>query len=189
MVIDFPAEASRISSLTDGVITLRRPSEADAPVLARLVRASHTEVSRFLPFAHAGYSADEALGWIRAADDEDRWVITDEVGSIVGTCGLNRFSELNRFANLGYWIATAATGRGAASRAVVLLARYGFEHRDLERVEISMSVENDASRRVAEKAGATYEGTRRKMLRLHGRQHDAHTYSLVRGDPMAPPAR
>jgi RimJ/RimL family protein N-acetyltransferase len=52
----------------------------------------------------------------------------------------------------------------------------------LERVEILTAVENEASRRVAERAGATLEGTVRHRFLLHGVYHDAHLYSLVRTD-------
>ena len=43
-----------------------------------------------------------------------------------------------------------------------------------------MAVENEASRRVAERAGATFEGTLRHRILLHGVYHDAHLYSLIR---------
>ena len=43
-----------------------------------------------------------------------------------------------------------------------------------------IAVGNVASRRVAEKAGAVYEGTMRSRLQVHGTRHDAAMYAFVR---------
>lgn len=176
--------------LTDGAIVLRPPTDADADRVAENVRHSFAELTPFMPWATADHDREKALAWINGEydSDEQSFVILAD-GVIVGNCGLNRFDEGNRFANLGYWVRTDATGRGYATAATRLLARYGIEELGLARVEIFMSVENEASRRVAEKAGAWYEGTMRRRLLLHGRQHDAHLYSITADDLVAPGER
>jgi len=132
--------------------------------------------------ATAAHDVAAALSWIRGEHEpnEVRYLIVGEDGEVAGGCGLNRFDQPNSRANLGYWLRTDRTGRGWATRATVLLARYGLTRLGLERVEILMSVENKASRRVAERAGATLEGTLRHRLLLHGVYHDAHLYALIR---------
>jgi len=60
-----------------------------------------------------------------------------------------------------------------------LIRRWGFEHTDLTRLEIIVAAGNLASQRVAEKAGATREGTLRSRLILHGACLDAAVYSFV----------
>lgn len=168
--------------LTDGVIRLRSPVEADAPALSAAVLASLPELTPFMPWATAAYDEAATMSWIRGELEagEVRYLIVGADGEVVGTCGLNRLDQVNRRANLGYWLRTDRTGRGWATRATVLLARHGLTRLGLERVEILMSVENEASRQVAERAGATFEGTLRRRLLLHGVYHDAHLYSLTR---------
>ena len=172
------------STLTDGVITLRPPVEADAPALVAAVRASLAELQPFMPWATADYDAAGVLGWIRGESDADdfRYLIVGDDGMLAGGSGLRLLSEVNRSANLGYWLRSDRTGRGWATRATRLLARHGLTEAGLERVEIMMSVENEPSRRVAERAGAVFEGTLRRRLLLHDRFHDAHLFSLVRSD-------
>jgi RimJ/RimL family protein N-acetyltransferase len=85
-------------------------------------------------------------------------------------------------ANLGYWIRSSQTRRGLATAAVRLLAHWAFDNTDLNRLELVISVENLASLRVAEKAGAVREGILRSRLLLYGRSHDAALYSLLRND-------
>lgn len=137
-----------------------------------------------MPWATPAYDLDAALAWVRREYDptaRSYLIIDPDDGALVGTCGLNGVSELNRTANLGYWLRTGCTGRGHATEAVRLVAQQGHVG-GLHRLEIVMSVDNDASRRVAERAGAVYEGVRRAALLLHGRHHDCHVFSLLPGE-------
>jgi ribosomal-protein-serine acetyltransferase len=77
--------------------------------------------------------------------------------SSVGLVGLDRISASGT-ANVGYWVRTGHTGQGIATAAVRLVARFGFEDLGLLRLELLIAVDNPASRRVAEKVGATFEG-------------------------------
>jgi RimJ/RimL family protein N-acetyltransferase len=88
---------------------------------------------------------------------------------------------MHRFANLGYWVRTSATRQGVATEAVRQVAEFAFGNTDLVRLEIVCAVGNDASQRVAERAGAAREGALRHRLLLHGQPVDAVMYSLVRG--------
>ncbi len=170
--------------LTDGTITLRAPVVADLPELSEAIRSSQPELAPFMPWAVGTYDPNDTLEWIRRRGypNEVGFLIIAPGGQIVGACGLNQFSELNRAANLGYWLRTSACRNGYATRVTRLLAQHGFDDYGLARIEITMSVENEASRRVAERAGATHEGVLRSRLLLNGRRHDAHVFSLLPGD-------
>ena len=63
-----------------------------------------------------------------------------------------------------------------------LIARFALEELELNRLEIFVPIGNKASQRVAEKAGARWEGVLRKRLILAGSSHDAALYSLVAED-------
>jgi ribosomal-protein-serine acetyltransferase len=78
----------------------------------------------------------------------------------LGRAGIDFDGQPPGCANVGYWVRTSRTGQGIASRSVRLLARFAFEDLGLQRLELVIATRNDASRRVAEKAGAVYEGTR-----------------------------
>ena len=170
--------------LTDGTLVIRPPEDSDAAEVLAAVRCSLAELSPWMPWATPAYDEANTLGWIRRelGHGEHPFVMVAGDRGIVGACGINRPDELNRFANLGYWVRTDTTGHGYATRATRLLAQYGFEHVGLARIEIVMSVENVPSRRVAERVGALHEGVMRRRLLLHRRHHDAHLYSLVATD-------
>ena len=67
-----------------------------------------------------------------------------------------------------------------ATAATELTRTWGFANTDLARIEILIAVDNVASRRVAEKSGAVYEGTLRSRLLVHGTRHDAAMYAFIR---------
>lgn len=93
-------------------------------------------------------------------------------------------------AEIGYWCAAAARGQGVTSQAVAALARWGFGGLGLARIEWRAAVGNHASRRVAEKAGFTLEGTLRRALILSdGERHDCWIGSLLPADPVPRPDR
>jgi len=160
----------------------------DAPLHHAAVVASLPEVSPWLDWAHDGYTVDESTAFIaRAIDGHEareqfEFMICDETGAFLGCCGLNRLDMRFLKSNLGYWVRTDAAGRGIATAATRLLARFGFAQIGLQRIEIVAAVDNVRSCRVAEKAGGVREGVLRNGIRAHGRNVDAVCYSLIPGD-------
>lgn len=177
------------TSLTDDVLTLRPFHLDDAQETYTAVRESLVELKPWMSWAHDGYSLQEAKDFIRIT--RARWeegtllafVITDaKSGSVLGGLSLSHIHPVYHLCNLGYWVRTSRRGEGIAVRATRLAAQYAFEKVGLIRVEIVMAVNNAASRRVAEKAGAHYEGILRNRMVVGREIHDAHMYSLVPAD-------
>jgi ribosomal-protein-serine acetyltransferase len=82
-----------------------------------------------------------------------------------------------------YRVRSSVTRRGVATTAVGWLREWGFRYTDLVRLEVVIAIENLASLRVAQKAGAAFEGTLRKRLWLYGIAHDATMFALTRAEP------
>lgn len=174
---------------TDGRIALRRYRSDDVEPLYAAVEESRASIGRWMPWCHERYSFDDAFTWV--AGRERAWVDAEEYtllivdaqsGAILGSSGLNQINRVNAYANLGYWVRTSAQGRGVGSAAVRLVARYGFGELRLGRVEIVTDVENVASRRTAERAGARFEGVCRNRLKQGDRFNDAALYGLIPAD-------
>jgi ribosomal-protein-serine acetyltransferase len=166
--------------------TIRPYQREDATALWEAARESAGETYRWLPWCHAQYSIAEAEEWIgsriplAAEGAEYAFAIVAADGRLLGGCGLNQINRIHRFANLGYWVRSSARRRGVATEAVRQVAEFAFRTTDLVRLEIVCAVGNEASQRVAERAGARREGVLRQRLLLHGRSVDAVVYSLVR---------
>jgi len=177
------------TELSDGKIRIRRYRADDVNAVFEAARESIAEASKWLPWCHANYSRDESIEWVSSRDREWEtgteydFVIEDIISNIfLGGCGINTIDNLNKRANMGYWVRSSRTGKGIATSAAILAAHFGFEDLGLVRLEIVTAVGNKASQRVAEKLGAVREGIARNRIMLHGKPHDAIIFSLIPED-------
>jgi ribosomal-protein-serine acetyltransferase len=175
--------------LADDTILVRPYCAADVPALYEAARESIIEVSRWLAWGHASYSISETTEFITSREEawargeEYSFGIFDKRSSrSLGGVGLNFINRIHQLGNLGYWVRTSHTRQGIASRAALLVARFGFEQLGLRRIEIVAAVDNIISQRVAEKTGAMKEGVLRNRLMIHGCPQDAVLYSLTPQD-------
>jgi len=175
--------------MTDGDIFVRPIRLDDAEALFEAAHESIPEVSQWLPWCHQNYAIEETREFLASrvnpvnSEEAYSFGIFDKSGErFLGGVGLNFFNRVHQMANLGYWVRTSETGRGIASRATRLVARFGFAELGLQRIEIIAAVGNVASQRVAEKAGAVRECVARKRLLINGEQLDAVVFSLLRED-------
>jgi RimJ/RimL family protein N-acetyltransferase len=80
---------------------------------------------------------------------------------------------------IGYVLAPAARGRGVATRAVGLLTDWGLGDLGLQRIELRIDARNEASERVAERAGYQKEGVLRNLAFKEGLRTDVAVWSRV----------
>jgi RimJ/RimL family protein N-acetyltransferase len=178
------------TTFTDSRVVIRPFCSEDVPLLFEAARESVRELSIWMPWCSPDYSLEDSRKFVRSRAEE--WekgehysfvVAEPGTGRFLGGVGLNFFNRVHNFANLGYWVRSSQTRRGVASSAVRLAARFGFEELKLERLEIVAALDNHASQRVADKAGAQREGILRRRLLIHGQYHDAAMFSIVSDVP------
>jgi RimJ/RimL family protein N-acetyltransferase len=181
-----------MTQLRSARFLLRPFTNADAPAFAAAVRESVSTVGRWMDWAHADYTEEDALAWFALCDaaradgtGHEFGIFLDDGGTLVGGAGLNHFNTLHGFCNLGYWIRASCQRQGAALAAVDALARHAFDVLKQSRVEIVVADGNAPSFGVARKAGATWECLARNRLRLGGKPVAAHVFSLVPEDMLA----
>ena len=177
------------TELANEVVEIRRYCADDIPLLFEAARESVNEMFAWVSWCHPNYTVEESRSFVLSSEiawnqktSFDFAVIDIESGLFLGGVGLSQIKRKNNFANLGYWVRTSQTGRGVATAATILATKFGFDDLRLNRIEILAAVENIASQRVAEKAGARKEGILRSRLLLHNRLHDAALYSFIASD-------
>lgn len=108
-------------------------------------------------------------------------VLLDDVlvGQVV-VSGVQRGAALT--GSVGYWVDVRVEGRGVASAAVALVVDHCLDDVGLHRVEADVQAGNAASRRVLEKLGFRYEGTRRGLLHVQGEWRDHELWALLAED-------
>lgn len=169
----------------DGLL-LRPWRAADAPA----VFAAFQDPAQQRWHARTADSVDEVRDWFGtwaegwSEETAAQWAVTgEESGELLGRVALREIRLDEGTAEVAYWTVAAARGRGVAVRATTTLTRWAFDDVGFHRLELAHAVENDASCRVAHKAGFAPEGTKRSAV-LHGDGwHDMHLHARVSGDP------
>lgn len=176
-------------TLTDGVISLRPYDFGDVPALHQAVKESLAELSPWMSWATDKYSYDSSQNFVTLSRAEwangriYNFVICDaHTGEFLGGSGLSFIHPVYHFCNLGYWIRSSCHGHGFAGRAAMLVGKFAFEKVKLIRAEIVIAKENHASKRVAEKIGAHYEGILLNRMVVGKSIYDAHMFSLLPSD-------
>lgn len=159
---------------------------ADAPALARAALESVATVGVWLPWCDASFTEADAEHWVRTCDDDREdgsaysvGIFDAAGGEYLGGIGINHINREHDFANLGFWVRQSRQGERIAPRATRLMAAYGFEKLGLTRLEIVAAEQNARSRKVAEKAGARFEGILHNRLVIRGVAIPAAMYALL----------
>ena len=157
----------------------------DVDSLYDAARESLGTVGRWLPWCHENYARTDSEAWLercpamwKAEEEFPFAILADDGLQVLGGVGLNKFDHTRRTANLGYWVRSGAQSRGVATQAVRLISAFGFEY-GFAQLEIVAAVDNVASRRVAEKSGARYQGIEHGRIHFREQRLDAAIYLLT----------
>ena len=176
-----------VPPLVGDVVRLRPWVEGDVPstVLAfsdpvmqrfswRTTPYTETDARRDLATQERARRRGEALH-LAVAEPRD--------GSVVlGSVWLSEVRRDQGCAAVGYWLASHARGRGAATEAVRLLTRWAFAELELARLELTCGPDNTASQQVAERCGFIREGVLRSHVPFKRTRRDSVIYSLLADD-------
>jgi len=111
-----------------------------------------------------------------------------ETNRFVIATGLHRFCWRARRFEIGYWVRKSAHNKGYATESTNALTRYAFDALNANRVEITHSADNHASKRVIEKLGFEHDAVFRKhhCLPDSGALADLCAYSRLSKDGLPP---
>lgn len=178
--------------LSDGVVRLRlwHPDDLDQLVAGM----QDPEIARWT-LVPDPYTRADGKAWITSCSDQ--WLRGDaapfavvddrDPHRVLGTTGL--FVRPVAIGHAGYATFIHARGRGVATRALCLLAAWAFAETSLARLELTVMPGNDASLRVAERAGFQVEGRLRSVLDQRGSRRDGIMCSRLPTDAEPPPPR
>ena len=170
-------------SITDGVVVLRELREGDRAVVVSTMR--DPLVARWLNMpAEPGDRDFDALLRVardgRASGDRIDYTVTEPGEDVsLGAVIASRRQRDNY--EIAYLARAEGRGRGLMTRAVRLLCDWLLEE-GVGRIELRTHPDNEASQRLAHRAGFQREGLERKSIWLHGKRVDAIVWSLLPTD-------
>ena len=176
-----------VPPLAGDVVLLRPWREADVP---GMVAAFSDPVMQRFSWRSTPYTETDAREYF-AAQEEARLrgegldfalVEPHDQDEVLGAVSLYEVRLDQGCAAVGYWLAPEARGRGAATHAVRLLARWAFAELGLARLELTCGPGNAASQHVAERCGFSREGLLRSHVPFKGARRDSVIYSVLPGE-------
>lgn len=154
--------------LTDGVVALDRFTDADVDSLWAGEDDEYVHLSCLPgPFTRQDITSqihDWQMQWELGGSRRSFAIRDAGTRRLVGGCVLDLRTDDGAIAELSYWVFPPYRRRGYATRSVALVCRYGFDTLGIARVELHITPTNDASQRVATKAGFLQKG----LLRQEG---------------------
>ena len=170
--------------LTTERLTLRPLSVTDAPAL--FAARSDAEVMRYWDWP-AQTSVEQVENIIADHFDEVAdgnvlwWVVAlTPDGPAIGECDLSDIDHHHRRAEVGFMFGRPYWGQGYAREAMESVIAHGFGGLGLERLAARLHAGNEASRRLLERLGFTYEGTLRGHVLRDGTRRDCLLYGRLR---------
>ena len=173
-------------------MALRELTAADAPLLFAAIERDRAHFDRWLRWTPELRSEADAAALIAELPPKGGFHLGLFVdGDLEGGVICWKIHPHHRAAEVGYWLAEAAQGKGLATRAVGAMVDHLFREREVHRIEMLTAEANLRSRGVCERLGFRLESARRGSHRFPGGFKDHLVYARLANDvvPANPPRR
>ena len=167
-------------------LVLRALTPDDAAAI--FAYASDPEVARYVLW-EAHRSVEDAKAFVDltmsrygSGDAPDWGIVYKGDGRLVGTSGFVAWEREHDRAEVGCVLHRGYWGMGLAAEALRAMISFGFARMGLNRIEARCIAENEASARIIEKAGMSYEGTLRQRELLKGEYRDTKLYAILKDE-------
>ena len=167
--------------LTDNQLKLRAFRGSDSKKLAELCNNKRIwdNLRDYIPFPYTETNANDFIKYCQSENPQFTFAI-EYNGEFVGSIGLVRQTDVYKLsAEIGYWIGEPYWGMGITTKAVRLIAEYGFNTLGLVRIYTGVFDFNKASQRVLEKAGFNLECIFEKSVFKNNKICDEYRYGLI----------
>ncbi|MFK3676157.1 GNAT family N-acetyltransferase [Microbacterium sp. NPDC090218] len=177
-------------TLTTERLVLHAPTDADVEAIERACQ--DPEIPRWTTVP-SPYTREHAEGFVAlvaewwAEGSQTIWGIYAE-GEFVGVIGLHHIQEhaAGGHAELGFWVAAEARGKGYVLEAARAVIDWGFTELGLARIHWQAVAGNVPSARAARALGFRFEGLQRQVLTSPRGRDDGWMAGLLPDDDRTP---
>ena len=167
--------------------SLRSLTRGDAESLLSVLSAGRSTLDPWLRWSGSILTLDAAQEFIAHAERQEVIGRGFHLGlwrgdTLLGGLPCWSIDPVHRVAELGYWLAPDSRGQGLATRATHAVMDFLFTVRAVNRIEFQCRVENEPSRRLAERVGGRLEGIRRQSHYIAGAFRDHALYAVLATD-------
>jgi ribosomal-protein-serine acetyltransferase len=171
----------------DKELELRLPSLEHAEELFSILNINRSRLEPWLPWVERMQEKkdvfrflQESMAFNQGGQKFISFVFLQN--KLVGSLGLMRIDRCHKKAELGYWLAEAAVGKGVMQRSCQPFISFVFSKYELHRLEIRIPSNNLASKSIPTQMGFQLEGVLKESLFLSGQFCDTEIFSLLKKD-------
>ena len=181
-----PSESRMVPALDTARLHLRPLAARDAEALFAIL--SDAEAMRFWdwpPFREVQTVREIVAGQLESMESGAAryWAACLKgTGLAIGTCDLTDIDRHHGRAEVGFAFHRSYWGNGYALEAMMAVRNHAFGAMGLDRLSARLHAGNDASRRLLERLGFSYEGRLLGHVVRDGARRDCLLYGQLRGD-------
>ena len=171
----------------DKELALRLVERRHADELYGVIDANREHIKKWMSWLTDTYASVDTdtfirLDLTRQAECKGMNLAMVFKGKLVGGIGNGPADLINRSADIGYWLAEHAQGKGIVTRAAHEMINYSVRDLGLNRVTIHAAAGNAKSQAVPERLGFDRVGIFRKAVPVHGVFVDWVQYAMLAED-------
>lgn len=145
------------------------------------------DVVRYMMNVPYPYSIKDARDFIKKS--QKAWndktscrfgVVFKDTNKVIGMMGLEGISQINKNAELGYWIGKKYWRMGIGADALKLVVDYGFKTLKLHKIYARVYHPNIKSAKLLEKGGFQLEGCLKEQTYKHKQWYDELRYGIIK---------
>lgn len=163
----------------------------DAKVLFKEIQESKNEIAPWLPWAKEMKKVEQEAEFLAVtlkhfgAGNSLNCVIFYH-DQQVGMISFNKIDNVNKLADIGYWLGTRWTHKGIMHRAVLAMLEVGFTDYQLNKIIIRAAIDNQPSNLVAQKLNFHLDGINREAEKYaNNKFRDLNEWSLLKSEWLA----
>lgn len=169
-----------------GGVVLELLDEAHVREFYHLAMVNRDHIRPWMSWLNDDFSYETVIELIRNSRasyhrGEGCWMgIRLSTGILAGCAIFSTLFQMQRCAEISYWLDERQQGKGLAQRACRSLIEHAFNARNLERIDARCHCDNERSRAVVATLGFRETALQKMAERRNERWHDIIVYSLER---------
>lgn len=173
-------------NMTDD-LALLYPELSMAQELFDILDSDRDHIGKFLSFVDSTKSVEDETNYLKmklhaVANGTDFLCFITKFNKIIGTIDLHMIDQVNKKAEIGYWLHSSYARQGITKLAVQTLCNYAFQNLGLNKLVIEADTENIASNRVAQSCGFRLIGVKKQDMLMRGEFRDMTVYEVLKSE-------
>ena len=166
-------------------IYLTQITESDKPSLIKYI--NDPEIYKYtlkIPHPYLEKDAELWINFVEKSRIEEgilkHWAVKNKTDGLIGGIGFHsKYGKHSHKDEIGYWLGKPFWNNSIMTDVVKKICTIGFSEFNLTRIEATVFVNNDASKRVLEKSGFRREGTLKNYHYKDGELLDVDLYARL----------